>query len=310
MKIAFISGVIFGHELLDIILKNNFDVRIIFSYENSKKGVYSDYVSFDDLAKKYNLQNVKVKNINDVENLRIFQEIQPDLILVMGWSQLLKKDIIKIPKLGVIGSHPTELPKYRGRAPIPWTIIKGLKESALTFFYIQEGVDNGDILDQSKFKVAEEDDASSLYQKITDLGRKMIIKNLQLIKSGKNKRTKQDESKFLEYWPKRTPDDGKIDWSLNGNQIHTLIRATTHPYPGAFTYFNNLKLIIWKTKFLNNKNSDPGRILSVSNVGVKIGTGNSDILLELVSYNEQENVRPGQIFSRDDINKILSSEIN
>ena len=118
-------------------------------------------------TEKFNIFHVKVDKINDEKNIEILEKINPDLILVMGWSQLLSLKIIQIPKFGVIGSHPTELPKYRGRAPIPWSIIKGLKESALTFFYIQEGVDDGDILDQSKFDISDNDDASSIYQKMT-----------------------------------------------------------------------------------------------------------------------------------------------
>ena len=122
----------------------------------------------------------------------MIKQIKPELILVMGWSQILKDTIIKIPKKGVIGSHPTELPKYRGRAPIPWSIIKGLKESALTFFYIQEGVDDGDIVDQQKFIISEHDDATSIYNKITNIGKEMILKNLNLIESGSVNRIKQD----------------------------------------------------------------------------------------------------------------------
>jgi len=185
MKIAFIGGVKFSHELLSTILSNGWNVSVVFSYEDSKKKYYSDIDSFTELTKKYGIKHVQVNNINDDENIQILKEIEPDLILVMGWSQLLKNEIIKIPKLGVIGSHPTELPKYRGRAPLPWTIIKNLKESALTFFYINEGIDDGDILDQRKFNISDEDDASSLYEKMTTLGKEMILDNLVILKDNK-----------------------------------------------------------------------------------------------------------------------------
>ena len=89
------------------------------------------------------------------KNIILLKKSKPDLILVMGWSQLLKDELIDIPKIGIIGSHPTELPKYRGRAPIPWTILKGLTKSALTFFWIDKGVDDGDILDQEFFSISD-----------------------------------------------------------------------------------------------------------------------------------------------------------
>ena len=174
MKIIFISGVKFGFDVLESILEKNWKITASFSYLPEKKKFYSDYANFENLAKKYGVIHKQVNNINDKENIDLIKKISPDLILVIGWSQLLKKEIIDIPKLGVIGSHPTELPKYRGRAPIPWSIIKELKKSALTFFYIQEGIDNGDIIIQKQFEITDMDDASSLYEKMTSLGKNMV----------------------------------------------------------------------------------------------------------------------------------------
>ena len=252
MKIAFIGGVKFSHGILSTILENKKNVSIVFSYEENKKKSFSDMVSFDTLTDKYQINHIRVDNINDKNNVKVLKEIKPDVILVMGWSQLLKSEIIKIPKYGVIGSHPTELPKFRGRAPIPWAILKKLKESALTFFYIQEGIDNGDIILQKKFAVTSDDDASSLYEKIIHIGKEMVIELLLLLESEKLMGKKQDSKMFLENWPKRTPEDGRIDWKLPAEEIHRLIRASTKPYPGAFTFFKNRKITIWKSSFENN----------------------------------------------------------
>jgi len=172
MKIVFVGGVKFSHAILEAILEGGFSIDAVFSYNESKEKKYSDYVSFNKITKKYKIKHVKVMNINDIQNVELIKKIQPDLILVMGWSQLLKNEILKIPQIGVIGSHPTELPKYRGRAPIPWTILKDLKKSAETFFWIEEGTDDGDILDQEIFLIDSDEDAKSLYDKITNLGKK------------------------------------------------------------------------------------------------------------------------------------------
>lgn len=295
MKIIFIGGVKFSHELLSAILSNGWDVSIVFSYEDSKEKYYSDIASFTNLTKRYGIKHVQVDNINDSENIKIIQEINPDLILVMGWSQLLTNKIIKIPKLGVIGSHPTELPKYRGRAPLPWTIIKNLKESALTFFYIDEGVDDGDILDQRKFDISEKDDVTSIYYKMTKLGKEMLLDNLLILKDGKEIRKKQNQNEFIENWPKRTMEDGKINWNDSAEEIHNLVRATTHPYPGAFTKFKNQKLIIWKSEFLNNTNSDPGMIKEVNNDNIIVGTGKGILKILKISY--QDECELNKIFS-------------
>ncbi|MEX0764793.1 MAG: methionyl-tRNA formyltransferase [Nitrosopumilaceae archaeon] len=305
MKIVFISGVRFGLDLLRFILDNKWKVSAVFSYADSKKKNYSDYASFDEITRKYKIKHVKVQNINDKENVKELKSINPDLILVMGWSQILKREILTIPRIGIIGSHPTMLPKYRGRAPIPWSIIKGLKESALTFFYMKEGTDDGDILDQRKFKISSNDDATSLYEKITNLGKIMLLKNLQLLQNGKENRVAQDESKFLEYWPKRTPEDGKIDWLKPGQEIHALIRATTHPYPGAFSFFNALKLKIWKAKYVDETSLGAGKIGEINDEGVKVGTGKGNILLQRVSLDGDEETFATKIFSEDDRDSIL-----
>lgn len=309
MKIVYVSGVKFGLELLREILQNNFDIIAVFSYDETKKYVYSDYANFDDICDKNGIKNIKVNNINDEENIELLRSMTPDLILVMGWSQLLKKEILETSIFGVIGSHPTELPKYRGRAPIPWSIIKELKESALTFFYIEEGVDDGDILDQQKFNINDNDDASILYDKITTIGKSMIIKNLNKLQNGSSKRIKQDPSKFLEYWPKRTIEDGLIDWSKSAKEISTLIRASTHPYPGAFTYYNNKKLKVFKATYLDNKTSNPGKILSITHDEVHVGTGNGIVSLRLVQYGDDPETNASFVVSNLDVGKTLGYQI-
>ena len=289
MKIIFIGGVKFSHAILEKILSENFSVEVIFSYNESKKFFYSDMTSFDDLSQKYMIKNVKVNNINDEENVKLINEIQPDIIFVFGWSQLLKNEILKIPKLGVIGSHPTELPKYRGRAPIPWSIIKGLKESALTFFYISPGIDDGDILSQETFQITPIDDATSIYQKMIELGKKMICECLPLLETGMAKRIPQNPENFIENWSKRIPEDGRIDWTKSAKEINTLIRATTNPYPGAFTYFKNSKIIIWKSIILDSTSEGVGKIMNIVKNQIYVGTGSNILIITDYTIDNQIN---------------------
>ena len=305
MKIIFIGGVKFSYEILKTILENNWNISVVFSYDDSKKEKISDFISLDELCSKYNLQNIKVDKINAQNNIEIIKKIEPDIILVMGWSQLLNSEIISIPKIGVIGSHPTELPKYRGRAPIPWSILKGLKTSALTFFFIEEGTDSGDILDQRSFKLSSNDDATSVYKKVESVGKEMIQDNLTKLQNGNYTRKKQDVSNFIENWEKRGPQDGIIDWSRNSQEIHTLIRATTHPYPGAYTIFNGSKLIIWGAEFSNEQSKGIGKIMHVNNFNVKIGTGKGVIILKRISFNDNKEVPISKIFTKDNVDSIL-----
>lgn len=305
MKIVFISGVKFGFEVLKEITEKGWKIEALFSYLPEKKKNYSDYAEFDSIAEKYDIFHKKVDNINDKENIEILKSINPDLILVMGWSQLLKSEIVNIPTIGIIGSHPTELPKYPGRAPIPWTILKDLKKSAETFFWIEDGIDSGDILDQEIFSIDDDDDASSLYLKVTDLAKKMILKNLKLIEQGVITRKKQDTTKFIEYWEKRIPDDGKINWSYSSNNIYKLIKATTHPYPGAFTFFKNGKLKIWNALLTTNISSKPGQIIEINDLGVFVETADNVIIIQDVSFDDGIQIKAQEFFSDSDIGYIL-----
>tara|TARA_Y100000590_G_scaffold468110_1_gene649547 strand:+ start:1752 stop:2720 length:969 start_codon:yes stop_codon:yes gene_type:complete len=290
LKIVVISGATTGVEWVEKIIQLKYNISTIFSYDEVKKKFYSDFGNFDQLCEKYKIPQYKISNnINDNENVEIIKKIKPDLILVLGWSQLLKNELIKIPKIGVFGSHPTILPKYRGRAPIPWTIIKGLKKSGLTFFWIDEGIDDGDILDQNEFIISDNEDATSLMRKITEIGKNMLEENLANIQNGIISRRKQNPIQFIENWVKRTPEDGHIDWSKSNKDIHTLIRATTYPYPGAYTIFKNKKIKIWKADILEDENAGNGKIISVGKMGVKISTGVGSLIIKKISVDEIDN---------------------
>ena len=316
LKIVLISGVTAGVEWAKIILELNYEISAFFTYDDVKKKHFSDFGDFNLLSSRHKIPQYKVLgNINDAENIEILKKIKPNLILVLGWSQLLKNEIIKIPDIGVFGSHPTLLPKYRGRAPIPWTIIKGLKKSGLTFFWIDEGIDNGDILDQKEFFISENEDATSLMEKITETGKIMLKENLIKIQEGVITRKKQDKLDFIEDWPKRTPEDGKIDWSRSAEEIHTLIRATTHPYPGAYTIYKNKKIKIWKAVIEHDDVEGFGRIISVGETNVRISTGKGNIIIkkisvsdkdEILAFDESEKIELKNIFDESTIGENLN----
>ena len=133
----------------------------------------------------------------------------------------------------------------------------------------------------------------------------MLDKNLSLITSGIINSIKQDSNKFIEYWNKRIPEDGRINWKDTGITIHNLIRASTKPYPGAFTMLQNKKLIIWRSELINNENNTPGKILDVSKHDFKIGTTQGTILVKEFTYDEKISTNPLEIFSNNTFNQIL-----
>ena len=285
MRTLFISMNRFGHEILEEILAQKGEVvGIITLKEEFTKGI-SDHRSFDAIAKKHNIPLHKIKNINDEDSRAIIRQLRPDIMFVCGWSQIIKPEVFTLAKRGAIGSHPALLPKNRGRAAIPWHFILSEKQGGSTFFWMDDGCDSGDIIGQKSFPFTMQDDASTYYEKIIKAGRAIIKENYALLAKGKDRRKKQDSQKAT-YLPKRTPADGLIDWNKKTMEIYNLIRGTTHPYPGAFTYVKGRKLIVWKAKPSSLKQylGTPGQVVTFTDDGAVVRTGDS--VIELLTVQE------------------------
>lgn len=247
MKFALISAALSGYKCLEEMLRQNADVAGIFTLKDEIAADVSGFVPFDVIAARNGIPIFKVKKISDPESVAQIRALQPDVIFVIGFSQLISKEILAIPRRGCIGMHPTLLPANRGRAPIPWTIINGLRKSGATMFFLDEGADSGPIIGQVQFAVSKGETAGSLYGKAVKAFVKLMRRNLPLIMKGAEKRIPQDAKK-ASYWPKRTPEDGLIDWSKPAVQAWALVRAVTHPYPGAFTFLGGKKMLIWEAR--------------------------------------------------------------
>lgn len=167
-----------------------------------------------------------------------------DTIFSVGFPLILKGDIFDFPRCGVINFHQSLLPKYRGRHPLNWVIINGEKETGITFHFMNERIDAGDIIYQERIHISEYDNIMSLYHKTISSGRAALGKLLNSIDSKTTQRVQQNE-KEMSYYPPRRPEDGLINLSDNACNIYNLVRALTYPYPGAFLFHEGRKWIIW-----------------------------------------------------------------
>lgn len=280
MRVVFVGSIEFSWQCLSEILEKKLaNVVGIFNIDPQYGKSISDYRNQIDLAQKYTVPHFWFKNVNDAKTAATIRKLRPELIMVFGLSQIVKKEILAIPRIGVLGTHPTLLPKNRGRAPIPWSIIKGLKKSGLTFFYLGEGADTGDIIDQMSWKITARDDATSIYRKMISTGKRMLLRTLPKIEKGRQRQVPQP--KVSNYWPARGPDDGKILWSESNLAIDRLIRATTRPYPGAFCFFGSTKITVWKNLPINaKKKAKIGEVMSIGKRAflVKAGIGATRVL--------------------------------
>lgn len=190
---------------------------------------------------------LRVKNINEAHSNSWIQEEAPDLLLVVGWTQLLKPELLGLPKVACLGFHASLLPKYRGRAPVNWAIINGEAVTGNTMIVLEPNADTGDIVAQRTIPITNEDTCRTVYDKVGQTEVEMLQEVLPLIQQGILPRRKQDDRQAT-VMPKRRPEDGRIDWGRSTSDIYNWIRALTDPYPGAFSVLGGKQLWIWSAR--------------------------------------------------------------
>lgn len=193
----------------------------------------SGRVYLDQFCSERGIPLLKAKSVNSASIVREVQRQHIDWLFIIGWSQIAKPAVLSAPRHGCVGIHPTLLPQGRGRAPIPWAIIKGLPETGVTLFKLDEGVDTGPIIAQLRLPIAPDETATTLYDRVMDAHRALIGQAWPMFEAGRVVLTPQDPSRATD-WPKRTPADGAILNTMTVADVDRLVRATTHPYPGAF----------------------------------------------------------------------------
>lgn len=257
MKIAFCTCVQIGVSCIEAIheIGGRFDLLLTLHDNKAKKKSGRAYL--DKIAHVSKTPLYKLNHINDLDVANILITYDIDWLFIIGWSQIASPELLKIPKKGIIGAHPTLLPTGRGRAAIPWAILKGLDKTGVTFFKMDEGVDTGDILDQIEIPIQNNECATTLYEKVNIAHVELIKQIWPKLNSNTINGIKQIESKAT-YWEGRTPEDGMLNYSMTVSEADRLVRATTRPYPGAF--FRNedgSKFIVWSGSKIPLKNSNP-----------------------------------------------------
>lgn len=271
MRIFFIGTVSFSEKALNKILQLKADVVGVAT--KSKSAFNADHV---DLSPICNANEIPVKYVKDINAPHIIdwiKSLEPDVILCFGWSSLIKKELLNLTSIGVVGFHPAELPHNRGRHPLIWALVLGLERSASTFFFMEEGADDGDILSQETFPITYEDDASSVYQKIEETAIFQIEKFIPKLQDGTYKRIPQNHEQ-ANHWRKRGRNDGEIDFRMSSYAIYNLVRALTKPYIGAHLLHNDKEVKVWKVKEeeFGHNNIEPGKIIETKNNQVLVKT--------------------------------------
>lgn len=249
-KILVIGAVSTTRHTLSQLVKYDFNVVGVLGHEPLNTAMVSGWTDLKSQSEELNLPYKGFKKINDIENLEWAKEKNPDIIFAVGFSQLMSDEWLQMPILGCIGFHPTYLPKGRGRAPLAWITLEQSVGSA-TFFLMGKGADDGPIFVQEIFSVEPYDDAASVERKIEKAIMKSLDKWLPELKKGIWEPVHQNELE-ASWYGKRSLEDGNINWNNSAYSIDRLIKASTHPHPGAYTYFKDSKAIIWKSEVETN----------------------------------------------------------
>lgn len=230
-----------------------------------------------EVALENNIEVLQPQKASDPEFIEKLKELNPELIVVVAYGQILRKNLLEIPKKGCVNVHVSLLPKLRGAAPINWTIINGDSKTGVTTMFMDEGLDTGDIIMSKEFKLDDEITAGELHDWMMVEGAELLSQTVKAIESGNYTRTKQDDEEST-YAPMMDKNLGHIDFSKSAQEIHNLVRGTI-PWPGAWCESDYGKIKIWKTKVIKREHSQKnGKVLKVDKEGIEVACG-KDILL-------------------------------
>jgi len=256
MKFGFVTCVQLGLTCMESIYEAGGKLDLVISLKDDMAERKSGRIYVDDFCKRRSIPVLKTRNINDEEAVEAIRKHQLDWLFVIGWSQIAREAVLQAPRLGVVGIHPTLLPQGRGRAAIPWAILKGLRETGVTMFKLDEGMDTGPIIAQEKIILAPDETASVLYEKVS-LAHASIIKGIWADFAENNIRLVPQEEAFASEWPGRRPEDGQIGTDMTVEEVDRLVRAVTRPYPGAFYVEGRKTYRIWQGRPLGLSGRDP-----------------------------------------------------
>ena len=276
MKIVFIGAVELSKKALEKLLEMDSDIVGVCTQK--KSNFNSDHFDLTPLCEDSGIPCKIVEDINSQESVSWIRVLNPDIIFCFGWSSLIKKELLTLAPMGIIGYHPAKLPQNRGRHPLIWSLILGLKKSASTFYFMDEDADTGDILSQTDFDISHSDDARSLYTKVTKIALSQIEKFVPQLIDNNFEKIQQNHS-LANVWRKRGKTDGKIDFRMSSEAIYNLVRGLSQPYIGAHIEYKKKDIIVWKVKMIENKqnNIESGKVVESCKNSFQVKTCNGAI---------------------------------
>jgi methionyl-tRNA formyltransferase len=291
MRVVFIGAVQFSRDALLATVAAGADVVGVCTLESSPAN--ADHVDLSGVCRERGIDCRYTPDINADDTIAWIRSLHPDVVFCFGWSRLLRRPLLESAPLGVIGFHPAELPANRGRHPLIWALALGLTRTASTFFFMDESADAGDILAQRPIVIGDDDDATTLYRKMTLTALAQIAEFVPRLADRTFTRTPQDATR-ANTWRKRGRADGQIDWRMSARSIRNLVRALARPYPGAHFVHAGRDVKVWSAEVVPGTpdHVEPGKVLEVAVAGPLIACGEQAI--RLVGIDSAVSLIPGE----------------
>ena len=285
MNIIFMGTPEFAVPCLVKLHEEGYNIDLVVTQKDKPRGRGKkiQYPPIKEKALELGLEVYQPDSINSKDSIAKLKELNPDFIIVVAFGQILKKEVLDIPKYDCINVHASLLPKYRGAAPINWAVINGELETGITIIEMEEGLDSGNMILSQAIDITQEDDFESLHDKLSVIGADLLIEALDNIKMGKDKRIEQDDN-LSSYAPMIFKDTGKIHWNKPGRDIYNLIMGL-RPTPSAYTIYNDMMMKIHKASLIPKFNdAEVGRIIKVNKEGIFVNSNDKCIVIEEIQF--------------------------
>jgi methionyl-tRNA formyltransferase len=256
LRFGFVTCVQLGLSCMETIYQQGGRLEFAGTLQDDQARAKSGRVYLDEFCTRHSVPLTKFRNVNDADAVAAIRAASLDWLFIIGWSQIARRPVLDATRLGVLGMHPSLLPIGRGRAAVPWAILLGLTETGVTLFQLDEGVDTGPIVAQTRIPLEAREVATTLYRKVDLAHRELLAAHWIPLAEGRLSPVPQDHARAT-VWAGRTPEQGRLDASMPVAMADRLVRAVTRPYPGAFIDMGERRLRVWQAEPVTSIASHP-----------------------------------------------------
>lgn len=295
MRIVFMGTPDFAAAILKRLIDTGRNVVGVFSQPDKPVGRKQVILptATKQLAMEHDIPVFQPEKLRDGTALKIMKELAPDLVVVAAYGKILPKELLDVPPLGNVNVHGSLLPKYRGSAPIQWSVINGDKVTGVTTMYMAEGMDTGDMILKMELPIGEDETSGELFERMAALGADAIEKTLELFDEGNVPKTAQNNEEMT-MAPMLKKEMGELDFTKTPEEIHNLVRGL-NPWPTAYTFLDGKKLKVHKAVAVEGFSGIPGELLDKKRCLIACKNGAVEFL---TVQPEGKNAMSGEDFIR------------